>query len=263
MPPAMPASSALPLDRDDTLDAGLRQFYAEIVQALQHYPDLAEPGTAEPAARAVQRQLLNLIELQTLAERRAAGRAAHALIAPVRYLKAALADELLLSRPWAGRGAWSQCLLEAELFRTSVAGDTVLTEIERLLTEREPAQRPLARLYLFALALGFQGRLRDQPELSRLAGLRQELYQFVYQRAPELEARDRVLSPQTYTHTASHLAPRRQRSSSRWTLGWLLAVGALLVLSELLWLWPTWSLRMTLESGSAVPGGRIATEVAR
>lgn len=250
------------LDRDDALDAGLRQFYADIEQALQQHPDNADPAAAEPAARQVQRQLHNLIELQTLAERRAAGRAGAALATPVRYLKAALADEILLSRPWAGRSSWSQCLLEAELFRTSVAGDKVLADIERLLSEREPAQRPLARLYLFALALGFQGRLRDQPELPQLAGLRQELFQFVYQRPPELEARDRVLSPQAYASTVSHLAPRRQRGISRWTLGGLLALAALLALSELLWLWPTWSLRQAM-TGTGPVGGPITTEVNR
>lgn len=254
------------LDRDDALDAGLRQFYEEIELVLQQHPDHGDPADAEPAARQVQRQLQNLIELQTLAERRAAGRAAAALAAPVRYLKAALADEILLSRPWAGRERWSQCLLEAELFRTSVAGDKVLADIERLLSDREPAQRPLARLYLFALALGFQGRLRGQPELPQLAGLRQELFQFVYQRAPELEARDRVLSPQAYAHTVSHLAPTRQRGASRWTLGWLLTLAVLLVLSELLWLWPTWSLRQAMHGAGAVaaPDNRpITPEVSR
>lgn len=239
---------------DDEVDAGFRQFYDEVLQALATPGDPADPVAAEQAAQQVQKHLRGVIELQELQARRQAGRAAAALAEPVRYLKAALADEILLQREWAGRGAWERCLLEARLFRSSVAGEKVFTEIERVLSEREPAQRPLARLYLFALALGFQGRWRGQPEAGGLQGLRAELYQFVYQRQPD-PARPGPLVPQAYAHTLSHLAPRRRRPLGRGAVAWTLTLLALLALSELLWLWPTWSLRQ--------PGGAAVQEVTR
>lgn len=243
----------MPMARDDQptvlgntdaeLDASFRQFYDEVEQVLRMRAPVDSPSAAETLAQQAMKHLVSFIELQELQLRRQAGRSAAALAEPVRYLKAALADEILLQRDWSGRDCWSRYLLEAALFRSSVAGDKVFTDIERLLSEREPGQRPLARLQLFTLALGFQGRWRGQADLSQLQGLRAELYQFVYQRRPNSGELNRPLMPQAYTHTLSHLAPQRRRTVSRGTLAWLLALFALLAVSELVWLWTTWPLR--------------------
>ena len=82
---------------------------------------------------------------------------------------------MLLNTAWIGRDSWTSRLLEAALFRTSVAGDRIFERIEEVLSTREPSRRDIARLYLFALALGFQGRYRGMNEDPRLAGLREEL----------------------------------------------------------------------------------------
>ncbi len=201
---------------DDELDAAFRQFYAEVEGARAQAPETEDPVLAEQAALQVQRHLQNLIELQDAQSRR--GRADAVLAEQVRYLKAAFADEILLNRPWAGRGVWERYLLEAALFRTSVAGEKVISRIHQLLSDREPGTRALARLYLFVLALGFEGRLRGEPEADSLRALRLELFQFVFQRSPGADGRDRVLWRQPYAHTVSHLAPRRRRTVSRWVL---------------------------------------------
>ena len=138
-----------------------------------------------------------------------------------------------------------------------MAGDKVFASIERLLSDREPSQRSLAQLYLFALALGFRGRLRGMDDAGQLAGLRRELFQFAHQRAPGLEARGHMLAPQPYAHTQSHAAPRRTVSGGRLSTALLLAVAALLVLSELTWLWPTWPLRQALDGLDRVWTGRV------
>jgi type VI secretion system protein ImpK len=241
---------------DELLDLALRQLYEEVELIRQQWPEGGEaPASevAEAAARQAQQRLCQLIERQDPLGRRGAARTSAALLEPARYLKAALADELLLTRAWAGREAWPRYLLETALYRSSVAGDRVLDGIERLLSEREPALRPLARQYLSALALGFQGRWRGQPEAAGLPGLRRELYQFAYQRQPEGGDFAQRLAPQAYAHTLSHLAPRRQRRLSRWMVGGLLGGLSLLLLSELLWLWPTWSLRQALVGPVAAP----------
>ena len=228
---------------EDQIDAGFRRFYDEVEQALRTPGNPADPLAVEQAAQQLSKRLQNVIELQEMEERRQTGRAVAALAEPVRYLKAALADEVLLQGDWVGRRAWAGHLLETGLFRTSVAGDRVFIDIERVLSEREPAQRPLARLYLFALALGFQGRLRGQQEQSQLQSLRIELFQFVYQRQPAPSERQRPLSPQAYAFTLSHLAPKRQKALSRGVLIWSLVMLGMLLVSELLWLQPTWALR--------------------
>lgn len=231
---------------DDLLLRQFRQFYDELEQAREQAPKFATAEETQELARQLGRQLENLIELQTLEARRGGNRFAQQASQQALYLKVALADELLLQRDWAGRDVWCQHLLEASFFRTSIAGEKVFADIETMLREREPSQRPLAQLYLFALALGFEGRYRGQDAADHLAGLRGELFQFVFQRPAELGGRDRVLSTQPYASTLSHIVPSRLIRLSRWKVFFIFGLLALLVLSELLWLWPTWPLRQAI-----------------
>ncbi len=234
---------------DNPFEAGFRAFYEELQQTLRRPLEGSpeDPAAIDQHVRQVQRHLQSFLELQDMQSMRSEYRVAAPLVDQVRYLKTALADEVLLSRDWPGRALWQKYLLEAALFRTSVAGDKVLDDIEKMLSEREPALRPLAQLQLFTLALGFQGRLRGNSDLKHLRELRQELYQFVYQRRASTEDSPHRLSPQAYANTLSHLAPRRQRRLSRWVLFWWIGMVALVMLSELVWLGTTWPLRQALD----------------
>ena len=175
-------------------------------------------------------------------------------MADARYLKAVLADELLLNSRWAGRERWTAYLLESSLFRTNIAGDLVFKKIEELLSDREPSRREIARMYLFALAMGFQGRFRGagEPADARLRSYREELYEFIYQRRADLGGRDRVVAESAYTNTLSHIAPRKLPTVSRWSVMALLAVVALLAISEILWLWQSWPVRQALHGDTVV-----------
>ena len=237
---------ALETVNDDALVRQFRHFYEELERIWQAAPPCSNPAEAMVLARQVSRQLENLIEMQTLEYRQGSSRFAQQAAQDARYLKAALADEMLLRQDWPCRDIWSQHLLEASMFRSSVAGEKVFEDIKQLLRAREPAQRTLAQLYLFTLALGFQGQYRGQSAQELLGGLRRELFHFVFQRQADLAGRDRVLSPQPYSNTLSHIAPRRMAPLSRWKLIFLGSVIGLLAISELLWLWPTWQLRQAL-----------------
>jgi len=233
---------------DDHLVRQFRAFYDEVSKAQARAIDMRETDP-EAASQNLERHLENLIELQTLESKREGSRFELESIADARYLKAALADEMLLNTPWIGRETWTSHLLEAALFRTSIAGNRVFDRIEEVLSSREPSRRDIARLYLFALALGYQGQYRGMNEQGRLAGLREELFQFVYQRPPELAGRDRVLSDRPYASTLSHIAPRKLPTLSRWTVAFLLGIVGLLAISEMLWLWQSWPVRQVLQTG--------------
>ncbi|MGE4242608.1 DotU family type IV/VI secretion system protein, partial [Ramlibacter sp.] len=167
-------------------------------------------------------------------------------------LKAALADELLLSTDWAGRDHWHHVLLEANLFRTSHAGDKVFQEIEQILTARESTQRNLARLYLYALSLGFQGRYRGSGNLDPLQEFRRELYQFIYQRAPDMQSsREKSLSERAYASTLSSMSGRRLPSLSRWWVAMALVLLAIFAASQVLWMWQSWPVRRALDTTTA------------
>ena len=233
---------------DDHLVAQFRIFYDEVSKAQLRATEMREID-ADLAAQNVSKHLENLIELQTLESKREGNRFEMESIADARYLKAALADELLLNMQWVGRERWTEHLLEASLFRTSVAGERVFERIEELLSSREPSLRTLAGLYLSALALGYQGKFRGLEDRSRLDSYRQELYQFAYQRRPDLSGRDRVLSERAYASTLSHIEPRNMPTMSRWSVMFLIAVVAVLAVSEILWLWQSWPVRSALQGG--------------
>lgn len=233
---------------DDHLIKQFRAFFDEVSKAQLRAIEMRETDP-DLAAQQVSKHLENLIELQTLESKREGNRFELESIADARYLKAALADEILLNTPWIGRDCWTAHLLEASLFRTSVAGERVFERIEQLLSNREPSLRPIASLYLSALALGFQGKYRGAGETDRFAGYREELFQFVYQRRPDLSGRDRVLSERAYASTLSHIAPRKMQTLSRWTVIFLLGFAGLLAISEILWLWQSWPVRQVLQGG--------------
>ena len=134
---------------DDHATQQFRAFYDEVIKARDRTVDSRE---LEPnaVAQALARQLENLLELQTLESRRESTRFELENIADARYLKAALADEILLNTPWIGREYWTAHLLESTLFRTNIAGDLIFRRIEQMLSEREPSRRDIGRLYLFA-----------------------------------------------------------------------------------------------------------------
>lgn len=239
-----------PLEKsdDDHLVQQFRAFFDEVSKAQRRAIESRETDPAT-AAHAISKNLENLIELQTLESKRDGSRFELESIADARYLKAALADEVLLNTHWIGRDSWTDHLLEASLFRTSIAGERVFERIEEVLSQREPSRRDIAKLYLFALALGFQGKFRGMGESARFAGYREELFQFVYQRQPELTVRDRVLTPQAYGSTLSHIAARKLPTLSRWTVVFLLSLVALLAISEMLWVWQSWPVRQVLQTG--------------
>lgn len=236
---------------DDHITKQFRAFYDEIVKARDRTNDSREIDP-DAVANALAQHLENLLELQSLESRRESTRFELENVADARYLKAALADEILLHTPWIGRERWTTHLLESALFRTNIAGDLVFSHIEELLSAREPSRRDLARLYLFALALGFQGKYRGTGEDGRLRGYREELFQFVYQRQADFSGRDRVVSERAYTSTLSHIAPRKLPTLSRWTVLFLLSAATLLAVSELLWLWQSWPVRQVLQPGAVV-----------
>lgn len=244
VPAAFGSSSAG--DGVDLASIQFRDFYEGLVRAAEAVTRLGE-GEAKAAAEALSRQLCQQIELQSLEARRVGGKAGIEAEVQGRFLKAALADEVLLNIDWTGRAHWRHVLIEATLFKSSFAGERVFQDLDQLLREREPSRRNLGRLYLYLLSLGFQGRYRGLPQ-DKIAEYRRELFQFVYQRPADLQGRDRTLSTQAYESTLSHLTAGRLPRFNRAGLIALIGLLVLLGLSELLWLWLSWPVREALQS---------------
>ncbi|MCP2012323.1 type VI secretion system protein ImpK [Duganella sp. HSC-15S17] len=243
---AAPAWSGGAGEGVDLASVQFRDFYDVLSRSAQAATRVGE-GEAKAAAEALSRQLCQLIELQSLEARRIVGKAGMEAEAQGRFLKAALADEVLLNTEWAGRNHWRHVLIETTLFKSSFAGERVFDDLDQMLREREAARRNVGRLYLYLLSLGFQGRYRGQKQ-DKIAEYRRELFQFVYLRPADLQGRDRTLSEQAYASTLSHLAARRLPKFNRSGLMFVLALLILLGLSELLWLWQSWPMRAALSA---------------
>lgn len=232
---------------EDPASNQFRAFVKVLMQARAAAMALNE-AEAQAGAVALSAQLCQLIELQSLEAGRLAGKGNVDLELRARFLKAALADEMMLRSDWAGRAHWRHVLVEATLFRTAHAGQQVFADIDQLLTQRDPACRPLARLYLYLLALGFQGRYRGGDQLDALADYRRALFQFAWQRAPGMRGADAVLSEQPYASTLSFDNRARLSRPSRGAATWVAVMLAMLALSQGLWLWQSAPVRAALEA---------------
>ncbi|GAB2870311.1 hypothetical protein GCM10027277_44500 [Pseudoduganella ginsengisoli] len=241
-PPVAPGGSTS--EGVDLASTQFRDFYDVLTRAA-HAATQVPDGEAKAAAEGISRQLCQLIELQTLEARRVGGKVGIEAEVQGRFLKAALADEVMLNTDWAGRTFWRHVLIETQLFKSSYAGERVFDDLDQLLREREASRRNVGRLYLYLLSLGFQGRYRGQKQ-DKIAEYRRELFQFVYLRAADLQGRDRTLSEQAYASTLSHLTAARLPRLNRFGLIALVALLMLLGLSELLWLWQSWPVRTAL-----------------
>lgn len=254
------AGNAVPAGGDDLAAIQFRHFVAVLTQAAHAATRLAE-HEGKTGAEALSRQLAQLIELQTLEAGRQGGKAGFDAELQGRYLKAALADEVMLHTEWAGREYWHHVLLEANLFNSAHAGQQVFADIDLLLREREPARRGVARLYLYLLSLGFQGCFRDGDGLEQVAGYRRELFQFACQRVPDLGGREAVLAEQPYASTLSHGGNRRLSKLSRRGMALALALGLLLAASEILWLWQSWPVRQAVDAPMVAAAATAAAAV--
>lgn len=240
-------NSELERGGDDPASHQFRAFVRVLTDARAAALALGD-AEAQAGAAALSAQLCQLIELQSLEAGRLAGKDNVDLELRARFLKAALADEMMLRSDWVGRAHWRHVLVEATLFRSAHAGQRIFADIDLLLTERDPARRPLARLYLYLLALGFQGRYRGGDDLSALADYRRALFQFSYQRAPGMRGADAVLSDQPYASTLSFDNRARLARPSRGAVIWVGIMLALLLLSQGLWLWQSQPVRDALEN---------------
>lgn len=178
----------------------------------------------------VRQRLLTVLERQALDVHRSGGDYAAALYKEAQYVMAALADEVFLYLDWPGSEDWSSSMLESALFESHRAGEEIFEQIERLVRERNPVYRDLAKIYLMALGLGFQGRYRGTEDgVYQIAQAKARLFEFLAGEEPELR-NGAALVPEAYASTLSEGTAARLPYLKIWTaafgvvlLLWLLA----------------------------------------
>lgn len=189
-----------------------------------------------PAPSAVWQSLLTLLERQALTARRSGGEFASEIYRQAQYVMAALGDEIFIHTEWPGKDAWQERLLEAELFSSHRAGEVIFERIDELLLRRDPIYLDLAHLYLYALALGFQGRYRERRGGEyELASYRRKLFNFISGRDPELEAGPENLFPQTYSSTLDQAVKKRLPYLQPWLLAFAAVILLWILIAHPIW----------------------------
>ncbi len=218
------------------------------------------------AASLARDQLVQAIAAQELELAAAAAIDELSTLDETRYLKAALADELLLHSVWLGQAAQLDFLLEDQLFHTRHSGQEIFVRIDRLL--RDPSERAayLSSIYLFVINAGFQGQYRGDPfaedRLQEIAG---QLFRRAYRRPPEALSKtiratghvDRRICHQAYENVLSGLAPIKV---FRFTKGVVLFIGLFLALglsSQLIWLSISGPVRQALKDAGATTASAV------
>jgi type VI secretion system protein ImpK len=257
-----PAAS---MPTDSLLLRQLRLFVAEVLRIIESYDNHRigsddDQSSARAAAEEVCDKLAREIDTQTMEISRIGTPADRAAVEELRYLKAAIADEFLLSRPWPGQSRFTETLIETRLFGSSVSGDKIFEQIDALLAETSGSAAQMAPLYLFVIAIGFEGRHRGDQADHHLQPLRDALFRKIYRREPALAPglanqpanADRVLSSQAYRYPLSNIVPVRFFRFSRGFIGFIGVMLLLLILSQVLWRVTSAPVRKALEPGAPV-----------
>lgn len=219
------------------LVAQFRSFYEEVVDlkaeaASQSY---ATDDEAEQHASQMQHQLLQLFETHEQHVRNVGGAQLRDRYRRVRYLMTALADEIFLEFDWFGRDYWVDHLLEIKLYDSQNAGERVFTFIDDLLEGRETQQLDLAKVYLFALVLGFEGKYRDADASDVLDDYKRKLYRFIERAKPGQMDADVPFVKEPYRHTLDRGEGQLLPNLRWWATSLGLTFVAYLVLSTFLW----------------------------
>lgn len=188
------------------------RFYAEVmaVKAVAAEP-LADASDSFKQSRynTIVSTLVAALERQSMEFAERGGEYGRRLFARGLYVMAAFADDLLLSFAWWGRDQWVANPLESRLFGTRVAGETLFDDIDNDLQDYEIGRRDLAKVYLAALLLGFQGRYREREGEDVLAEYRRRLYVLAYGHEASVDEAAEVLIGDAYERTQTGGVPQR------------------------------------------------------
>jgi len=249
--------------RDSILLEQFDEFYAEVVRLLsvasstrpglgadrgmftmfqEHMggeslvaPRAGGEAVAETTPEGIRQTLLTLLKRQGLEIRRSRGDFAAQLYREAQYVMAALADEVFLYLDWAGVEIWRSNILESQLFESHRAGDAIFARIDTLLDNRDPVYIDLAKIYLMALGLGFEGRYRGRDGETARSAYRGRLLDFIATEEPEVLDDAGPLFRDAYLSTLDEGLPRRLPYLKMWAWGFAVVGAAWLVASFVAW----------------------------
>jgi len=152
------------------------------------------------------------------------------------YVMAVFADDIFINLDWEGKRAWTSNLLETTLFRSHVAGEMFFEKLDRLLRDRDPADRSLAAVYLNALSLGFRGKYYGINDHGKLRRYRHELFAFIFRQPADLVNEAKVAFPDSYVNNVKKEKSQKLMNPRVWVAMLGVVLIAYLAVSHGIWL---------------------------
>jgi type VI secretion system protein ImpK len=152
------------------------------------------------------------------------------------YVMAAFADDVFIHLNWEGKRAWTSNLLEAALFQSHVSGEMFFDKLDRLLRDRDPADKSLAAVYLTALSLGFRGKYHGLNDHGRLRRYRQELFAFVFRQPQDLKGDAKIAFPDSYVKNLREEKRRKLANPRVWLAVLAFVLVTYLAVSHGIWM---------------------------
>lgn len=152
------------------------------------------------------------------------------------YVMAAFADDVFIHLNWEGKRAWTSNLLETALFQSHVAGEMFFDKLDRLLRDRDPAEKSLAAVYLTALSLGFRGKYHGLNDHGKLRRYRQELFAFVFRQPQDLKDDSKIVFPDCYVKNLRKEKRKKLTNPRVWVAVLVFVVMTYLAVSHGMWM---------------------------
>ena len=199
--------------------------------------DTVSPPSAEQSKLSllVWQNLISLFRRNAVQVMRATGKPTDNYF-EAQYVMAAFADDIFIHLDWEGKRAWTSNLIESTLFQSHVAGELFFDKLDRLLRDRDPADRSLAAIYLSAISLGFRGKYHGLNDHGKLRRYRHELFTFVFRQPPDLTGDAKIAFPDSYVSNLRKEKRRKLTNPRVWLAVLALVVIAYLAASHGVWL---------------------------
>ena len=245
------------LQGDSLLLAQFRDFYSEVIRLKRLInkglwqtpePEGEEDDDGNSGTRSIHsvwKSLLNILKRQEANASRLSRDYMFDVYKESQFIMAALADDIFLHLNWSGKAIWEENLLEAKLFNTHSAGDSFFEKLDRLLNNQDTQNIELAKIYLMALSLGFEGKYRGR-EGEELNTYRGKLFNFIKQRDAQMGKDSYRLFDQAYGYTLDQGKIKRLPHPKGWIAALVLLVTVLAFVSHGLWLHTTTDLKFIL-----------------
>ena len=227
------------------------EFYSEIVQIKRSIQvggvhlsikENTAPISTKITPTYIHQKLLTILERQRAESGKKGGEFGATQYQNIQYLMVGLVDEIFLHVVnWDHKEEWRNNLLETHLFNSYIAGEKVFRQLDQLLTESNPIYADVARIYLIALAIGFQGKYRNLVSDGTLERYRRQLFTFItHHDADNLHDQlyfnpDKKLFPSAYISTVKEPNTQRLPALRIWIIIFILVTTGSFLTSHFFW----------------------------